>query len=357
MGYKEYDRNISFAEMEMSQIVGSSRTQKLLSEIDAHIDWTSIDNILMDKYPVGKSAVGNTAYPPLMLLKAVMLQKWFGIRSDPELENQINDRISFKLFIGLPLGETSPDHSVICRFRDRVGSEMMEAIHRELLMQLSQSGLSIDSGMAVDARLIKSASRPVSQKKLRKLREKKIQKKMKAEKSITKFERDTESDWTVKNNKPLYGMKEHAAIDVNSGLVLSSMVSPASEHDTNFFQYVVIKGIHGDKMPPKVYADKGYHGQLNREFLHINDIADAIMRKSERNARLTDLEIERNKKISKVRYKIEQYFGLSALSHGAGKARFTTLAKEGWDHLCGVMAFNIKRSYLRIKREQALATT
>lgn len=33
MGYKEYDRNISFTEMEMSQIVGSSRTQKLLREM------------------------------------------------------------------------------------------------------------------------------------------------------------------------------------------------------------------------------------------------------------------------------------------------------------------------------------
>ena len=143
MGYKEYDRNMSFAEMEMRRIVGSSRTQKLLSEIDAHIDWTPIDNILKEKYPVGKSAVGNTAYPPLMLLKAVMLQKWFGLRSDPELENQINDRISFKLFIGLPLGETSPDHSVICRFRDRVGSEMMEAIHSELLIQLEIMGTSL----------------------------------------------------------------------------------------------------------------------------------------------------------------------------------------------------------------------
>ena len=104
--------------------------------------------------------------------------------------------------------------------------------------------------------------------------------------------------------------------------------------------------IHGEEMPPAVYADKGYHGQTNREFLHSNDIADGIMRKDERNARLTELEIERNKMIFKVRYKIEQYFGVTALHQGAGQARFTTLAWEGWDRLCQAIAFNIKRSYL-----------
>ena len=35
---------------------------------------------------------------------------------------------------------------------------------------------------------------------------------------------------------------------------------------------------------------------------HINEIADGIMRKDERNAIQTELEIERNKMISKVRY-------------------------------------------------------
>ena len=43
-----------------------------------------------------------------------------------------------------------------------------------------------------------------------------------------KFSRDIESDWTIKNDKPAFGMKEHASIDVESGLVLSSVISKAS---------------------------------------------------------------------------------------------------------------------------------
>ncbi len=122
MGFKEYERNMSFLDLELSKTLGSSRTQRFLKEIHDHIRWEPLERILKGVYPVGKSAVGNSAYPPVMLLKALMLQKWFGIRSDPELENQINDRISFKVFIGLPFGNPSPDHSVICRFRERVGS-------------------------------------------------------------------------------------------------------------------------------------------------------------------------------------------------------------------------------------------
>jgi len=354
MSFKRYDRRPSFLDIELSNVIGKSRTHQFLSEVDSCIDWEPLEEIVTSNYPVGQSVYGNSAYPPLMLLKAMLLQKWFGIKSDPELETQINDRISFKTFIGLPLAEPSPDHSIICRFRDRVGRDTLEDIHHELLSQLNTQGFSIESGMAVDARIVKSASRPVPDKKLKDLRAKRKAKASQRRKTIRsmRFERDLESDWTVKNNRPVFGMKEHAAIDVNSGLVLSTTLSKASEHDTNYFQYAVTKAIHGKNLPPKVYADKGYCGRSNREFLNLNGISDGIMRKNQINASLTEEEIQRNKRISKVRYKIEQYFGITSKYHGAGKARFTTIIKEHWDHLSGAMAFNIKRVILNLRKRE-----
>jgi len=357
MAFKEYNRRPSFLEIELSSVMGKSRKQQLLSEIDSNIDWEPIESMIISRYPVGHSIYGNKAYLPIMLLKAILIQKWFGIKSDPELENQINDRIFFKTFIGLPLADLSPDHSVICRFRDRVGRETMENIHHELLQQFDALSFSIESGMAVDARTIKSASRPVPGKKLKELRKQrksKAQQRKKTRQSM-KFQRDLASDWTVKNNKPVFGMKEHAAIDVKSGLVLSICVSKASEHDTNYFQYTVAKAIHGKELPPKVYADKGYCGEPNRDFLNMNGIGDGIMRKNQINAALTEYEIQRNKMISKVRYKIEQYFGITEKYHGAGKARFTIILKESWDHLSGAMAFNIKRVTLTKRKQEIMA--
>jgi len=67
------------------------------------VKWRDVEALLMEHYETGTSKEGADAYPALMLLKALLLQEWFRIPSDPELENQINDRISFKRFLGLPL--------------------------------------------------------------------------------------------------------------------------------------------------------------------------------------------------------------------------------------------------------------
>jgi IS5 family transposase len=81
----------------------------------------------------------------------------------------------------------------------------------------------------------------------------------------------------------------------------------------------------------------------NRMFLYLNDIEDRIMRKDTKTAKLTEIEIERNKKISKKRYIVEQYFGLSHLFDGAYRARFTTLIKNTLDAMWRQMAFNLFR--------------
>jgi len=87
------------------------------------VKWRNIEAVLGEYYEVGRRKEGADAYPPLMLLKCLLLQKWFRIPSDPELENQINDRISFKKFLGLPLDKASPDHSTFSRFRSRLSKD------------------------------------------------------------------------------------------------------------------------------------------------------------------------------------------------------------------------------------------
>jgi Transposase domain (DUF772) len=113
MVFKEYDKEPTFLDMEIQRAVTHSRNQQVLSEIDAVINWDPIEKIVQENYPVGQSDFGNKAYPPIILLKAILIQKWFGIKSDPDLESQVNDRFSFKAFIGLPFSEPSPDHSII----------------------------------------------------------------------------------------------------------------------------------------------------------------------------------------------------------------------------------------------------
>ncbi|KAF0153738.1 MAG: transposase [Syntrophaceae bacterium] len=165
-----------------------------------------------------------------------------------------------------------------------------------------------------------------------------------------KFSRDLESDWTVKNGVAHYGIKEHASVDVKYGFVLSTGMTPASHHDSPYLPLCVAGSCHNLKVTrttdpiKKVFADKGYFGKPNREFLSMNKIEDGIMRKSTIGNELTEYEKERNKAISKVRYIVEQYFGLSHLYNKAYRARFPRLIKNALDALFRQMAFNLSRA-------------
>ena len=345
MGYRKIDKSLDFADLALASSLKHNRSLKLMEKIDKAINWSRVESILISHYVVGTSSEGADAYPPLLLFKCLMLQKWFHINSDPELENQINDRLSFKKFLSLPFSKPAPDHSTYSRFRSRLSKEAMDQINSEILRQFENQGLTINEGVAIDARLVKSASHPISNKEIKKQKKKKNTPEGKLDKNgkPLKFSRDMESDWTVKNDKPHYGLKEHASVDVNHGFILATTLTPASVNDSNFLPYCTLYSRHTKQPLEKVYADKGYFGKPNREFLSMNNIADGIMRKNTTTAKLTSYEKERNKKISKIRYIVEQYFGLSHLHDGAYRARFTTIVKNKFDCWYRQSAFNISR--------------
>jgi IS5 family transposase len=121
-------------------------------------------------------------------------------------------------------------------------------------------------------------------------------------------------------------------------------MTPASFHDSRSLLYCTVNSLHTGQRLKKVYADKkGYHGESNRDVLSLNHIENGIMRKDTPTAKLTEYEKQRNKRISKKRYIIEQYFGLSHLHDGAKRARFPTIIKNIIDTMCRQAAFNIKR--------------
>jgi IS5 family transposase len=246
MSFKKIDTNLTFADIALSNTRDRNRAIKRMKEINAAVDWKPIEEILLKNYPVGNSFEGNEAYPPLILLKCLLLQQWFRIDSDPELETQINDRDSFRTFLEFPIDLSSPDHCTFSRFRSRFSPDAMRAVNNELLSQFASKGLAINEGMAVDARLVKSASHPRSKEKL--TEEKKIREtpggKLDKTGNPLKFSRDLESDWTVKNNIPHYGLKEHASVDTRYGFVLATEITPASFHDSPYLPLCVASSCH-----------------------------------------------------------------------------------------------------------------
>ena len=345
MAYKKIEHYFSFADIAINSNADKNRSLLFLRQLDKSIGWNCIETLLLKYYSVGKSSEGERAYPPLFLFKCLLLQKWFRISSDPELESLINDRISFKSFLNMPMDYPSPDHSTFSRFRGRLSKEAMIQINSNLLKQFHKLGLSINEGVAVDARLVKSVNRPVSNEKIEEFKHKAQTPEGQLDKNGNpkKYSRDLDANWVIKNDIPHYGLKEHASVDTENGFILATTLSPASHSDSIYLPYAVIHSTHTKDKIKITYADKGYAGAPNREFLALNKIKDGIMRKDNINAKLTDLEIQRNKSISKYRYIVEQYFGISHRYDNGQRARFPQIMKNTIDLMFRQFAFNFRK--------------
>lgn len=158
MGFKKANQDMNFAEFLLKSSMNKNRCLDNLTKINNLLNWASIEELLGKCYSTGRSIKGAGAYPPLLLFKCILLQKWFRINSDPELECYINDRISFKKFLGIPLTDPSPAHSTFSRFRKRLSKKAMEQINSEITRQLDKKGLAINEGLAVDARIVRLQS-------------------------------------------------------------------------------------------------------------------------------------------------------------------------------------------------------
>ena len=86
------------------------------NQINTLIDWQPIIKIINKHYTKGKSATGKPSYSGLLLFKMGLLQTWYGL-SDYEVEDRVNDSISFSYFCGLNIDQVAPDHSTLSRFR------------------------------------------------------------------------------------------------------------------------------------------------------------------------------------------------------------------------------------------------
>lgn len=105
MAFKKTDTDFGFGDLALASSLKHNRSLKLMENLIAYIDWSRIEAILMCNYTAGTSTEGAKACPPPLLSKCFLLQRWFYINSDPELENQINDRLSFKKFLKNPAPE------------------------------------------------------------------------------------------------------------------------------------------------------------------------------------------------------------------------------------------------------------
>jgi hypothetical protein len=109
-----------------------------LGEVEKLVDWESFRPIIGEIYSNKGGKGGRPNYDEVLMIKMLVLQQWHGL-SDPELERQVNDRISFRKFLGFP--DIIPDRSTIWLFREGLAKTGKDELSwEELQRQLDKKG-------------------------------------------------------------------------------------------------------------------------------------------------------------------------------------------------------------------------
>jgi len=297
MAQKKYE-NISFA----NYLVNTKQElHQTLDKVVEKVDWTAFETLLK---PVHNKNFGRKSYPAVLMFRCLLLQNWYNL-SDYELEKAIDDRLSFRRFVGLDYTQNVPDHSSFCRFRDELVKQHLDTrLFNELSRQIEKMGLVIKKGTLVDASILEAdVGKP----------------KPKNDGSGGSSRHDSDASWTKKNGKSYFGYKMHVGVDQESGIIRRQAFTPAHVHDSNLFKELVSKD------EECVYADKGYPSEEHHRFLKEHKIKNGILFKNEKR---DSIFVKLNAYISGIRSRVETVFGVLKRHYGYRRVRYRRLAKN-----------------------------
>lgn len=310
------------------------RRNALLERLEALIDWTAFGAFLGRLHA---SPEGAPSYPPLVMLKALLLQQWYGL-SDPGLEEAVADRLSFRRFCDLPLDADVPDHSTINRFRNALQQDGLDRqIFDEVNRQIDGRGLILRQGTLIDASLIPAAVNPPKKPK----QPPPAGADGKPPSQLVRSARDPQAEWTKKNGRRYFGYKVHVGVDKTSGIIRRVLLTGASVNDTVPADALIC----GDEAA--VYADAAYHTHRREKALRERGIEPHLMRRGNKHHPLGQADRDRNKAIGRQRGPVEQVFGRAKTTYRWARARCLGLARNTTHFLLLCTAMNLKRMLVR----------
>lgn len=119
-----------------------------------------VDNALADLAPLFKemySHTGRPSIPPEQLLRALLLQILYSIRSERMLVEQLDYNLLFRWFVGLSMDDKVWDHSSFSKNRDRlIAHDVATQFFVVIRQQAEQAGLLSNEHFSVDGTLIEA---------------------------------------------------------------------------------------------------------------------------------------------------------------------------------------------------------
>jgi len=308
------------------------RLEKLTKQGDSlvllkeKIQWeqfrTILESVLIKE---AKGPGGREPFDYIMMFKILILQMYYNL-SDDQMEYQILDRMTFMRFLDLELSDKVPDSKTIWLFKETLTkANVVEKLFEKFHDELEKQGYIGNEGKIIDASFVEVPRQRNSREENKEIKEGKIPDDWQ-DKPHKLSQKDIDAKWTKKNNETFYGYKDHVKTDKKSKLIDKYKVTDASVHDSQPLDDLLEEK---DADQP-LHADSAYTGENQEKTIEGKKLINCVNEKGYRNKPLTEQQIAKNRKKSKVRARVEHVFGFIENSMGGsfiktiGIARATT---------------------------------
>ena len=297
-----------------------------LQTMEEIVPWAQLCEVIEPHYPKGEG--GRPTKGLERMLRMHFVQHWFNL-ADDACEEALLDSTSLRRFVGIDLGcERVPDSTTLLKFRRLLNEHKLgEQLFAKVGEVLQARGLKVGTGTIVDATIIGAPSSTKNADKAR----------------------DPEMHQTRKGRQWYFGMKLHIAVDSQTGLTHSAVVTAANVHD----KHPLPDLLHGEEQ--RVYGDSAYASQkelIASKAPRAKDFTNKRVRK--RSGEVNEAERSKNRNKSKVRARVEHVFGVVKRLWGFNKARYRGLAKNATRAFTALALANIFMSRNRLMAQVRL---
>lgn len=297
--------------------LGDPKVRAKLGRLNQAVPWARLAAPIQATYRNDKA--GRPNIPVEMMLRIVMLQKWFNL-SDPAMEGMLLDRISFREFVGLNMIDGTVDQTTIVIFRRRLLEHgLMATLFDDVVAHLTEAGLIVEEGTLVDATIIEAPRGGSTDDGLGGTKQK-------------------AATYTNKHGRTYHGYKAHVATDPNA-MIKDYVYDTACVHDSKHMDQL----IEGETQ--EVFADSAYMDKHRKARLEADGVFCGIIERRVRGqGELTQAQKAHNRLCASFRAFVEHPFAWMKRFGGLAHTRYRGLRRNAQDFGLAAIAYNFERS-------------
>src|SRR5438477_6850070 len=352
MGCPDQQQSAMFSYLSPEQRVPADHPLRAVSQM-ADTILAQLSQLFSKMY----SDIGRRSIPPEKLLRALLLQVLYTVRSERMLMEQLEYNLLFRWFVGLNMDEPVWDVTVFTKSRERLLKADVARKFFELVVQQAQAlDLMSDEHFTVDGTLLEACAGLKSFKRVDGAAEPPPDD---GSNPTVDFHGEKRSNQTHQSTTDPDAMlarkgagKEaklsysgHVLMENRNGLVTEVAVLPADGTAERDAALVMMEAIPGDQ-PVTVGADKGYDSkEFVAEARHLK-VTPHVAQNNKRRKSAIDGRTTRHGgyRISQQKRKrVEEIFGWMKTVGGMRKLRHRGLQLVGWMFTFAAAAYNLVR--------------